>query len=205
MKKLGLGRWLVLTGAVGMIAVACSSGSGGGGSGGGGSPLGGACEEDDDCASNPRGRVLCDDDFFSDEPQPFCQLLAPQPAGEACSGDIEKHGYSLWNAGSELEVPVCDNEVGLYCTNQVCTAPAKLGEACQGLCVAGAFCQNSLCVPLAEVGEECSGFDTCVDTAYCDWTDDRCKARRGIGEACGMNSECTSDYCWEDECQEWSW
>ncbi len=57
MKQLGVGRWLVLTGALGLIAAACSSG-GGGNSGSGGSSGGGGSSGQD----------------FSTQ---FCELLRP--------------------------------------------------------------------------------------------------------------------------------
>ncbi len=171
-------RWILALGALGALAVACSSGGGGGGSGGS-AELGGSCQEDEDCADDPRGRVRCSEDFSADEPQPFCQLLAPQQEGEACSGDLMGSGFLVWNAGSNLEVPVCDNTMGLYCAYDVCAVPVKLGEACVGL--------------------------PCEEGTYCDWPEEWCKAKRGLGEVCRVNKECTSNYCWEEKCQTRSW
>ena len=140
---------------------------------------GGACQSNNDCAESSEGPVLCETNvLMPTPPMPTCVVDRPGQVGEACRG----------NAGGPFDpnTPyphfLCAD--GLYCGEtppQSCQPRRGLGEECHAH---DAACRAELwCRP------------TSVDTG-------NCEARGGPGAACDSDSQCASNDCLKNLCNE---
>lgn len=57
---------------------------------------------------------------------------------------------------------------------------------------------DTICVDLPEVGEECPDL-VCEDGAFCGQFSQECEELRAAGEPCSRHEQCQTDYCIEDQ------
>ncbi len=133
-------------------------------------------------------------------------------AGECCAGTCVAGDPTPDKAdlGQDCTNAACVD--GLWCktdsTNNtaVCAEPGGEGAACQGLsgCGADLACDgifgDGMCVRPAKPGETCDpsqgfGILACArDDNYCDTTDNTCKTRVAVGQACDAQQDNCVDY-----------
>lgn len=170
------------------------------------------CRWDEDCVDGEYCVVI------TDAPEGVC---TPVPGdGEACgNGAICEAGLAC-DMGTSLCGPLpgmgepcglgpegpflCDG--GLGCLDGVCGDMPGLGEPCaigQPNCEPGLGCafeaEGSFCRERAGEGAECQNDVTCREGFYCEFSENRCRADRAVGEPCVNGNECGEGACLPDE------
>lgn len=168
------------------------------------------CRYDDDCIDGEY--CVLDGETGSCTPAPgeglACGNGAVCAAGLAC--DLES---SLCGPLPETGEPcglgplgpfLCAD--GLGCLDGLCGTLPGLGEPCAiGTpgCAPGLGCafeaEGSFCREPAAEGAECQNDVTCADGLYCEFSENRCRADRAVGEPCANGNECGEGACLPDE------
>ena len=128
--------------------------------------------------------------------------------GDRCSWTCSQFGgtttcTSLSGGGSAT---TCYTNDGLYCdaATAVCTSAPGIGQPCDSIVrCAGpdAFCDNLVCANKRATGSCGRELDGCVATSYCEMSTEQCAARRSMGAACTLHSECLSIECFDGTCR----
>lgn len=182
----------------------------------GSTPLGGSCQSDDDCARHPDGRTECDTHTLG---ATFtCVLPVSSDLAGPCLERDDNHRLFVCRRGLTCHSShTCVSALGegstcafgperaecaspYLCMNGVCTAPPKVGEACEivapRVCGLDAFCNtdSGVCEALLEEGASCSDSERC-ESRRCKGT---CQPKVELGEACdpkeGMTA-CSEGFC----------
>jgi hypothetical protein len=145
---------------------------------GGGKKPGETCIFDSDCAPSNLGDVACAGVDVGSSSIDKCQVQMAGKAGDSpCVGTKE---------GSLV----------MYYSPSNATDVAPQGYVCNT--ADGVTCQNATCVALSSVGTTCMISTDCVRTAYCNYPQDVCAPKIGVGGICTgiAGSECVDNcYC----------
>jgi hypothetical protein len=113
--------------------------------------------------------------------------------GLDCLGRIcktpPKTGESCPDGQCALAGDICDS------VSEKCARVPKLGEACDGNCIAPLSCDDvsKKCVAPAKLGEACTG--RCEPGAFCSDSSMKCEVPKADSTACTGDDECSSRNC----------
>jgi hypothetical protein len=115
----------------------------------------------------------------------------PDPNLAVSDPDLAQAQASLQCAGDAI----CDkNHCGDKVTKTSGQGCANPGEVCDtGYYCAGTNGNPMVCTPKLTLNQPCSATAPCAETFHC--VSGACQARADIGGACGVNADCTSNFC----------
>lgn len=125
-----------------------------------GAAAGGACSKDDDCATDPRGVVVCAADKR-------CAVTTGTGSGE-CIGAIFR-GVAVVSLGGTVGT-LCNGDAEQYCHRPSgrCAQASPSGARCDEneLCTRGTYCEaaSSTCVATKTDGAACSVWSECTSS-----------------------------------------
>lgn len=97
------------------------------------------------------------------------------------------------NNNNQCQSKLCSSVTNLCISGEVDTSCTVAQECSNGFC-GGGKCTNGVTgVDTCELGEDCV-------SGYCDTSSGFCKADGAIGSACGLHSECDSEFCSSNVC-----
>ncbi|MFW5966020.1 MAG: hypothetical protein ACOCV2_00825 [Persicimonas sp.] len=143
----------------------------------------GECAEVDSAGSGQCGDIVCRADQYCSTDNNVCQTR--RDPGSSCEADHECVRDARCETNECVEI---DTGLGS-------------GTACNlddRLCSFDLVCRQGECGSMPEDGESCPEYG-CAGDAYCD-DGGTCASRKGAGESCSSDAECSSLRCVDDSC-----